>query len=70
MIFANSNLPEHRYRIICNSEEELIEMPDDSTDVFKRNMLDRYVDRSNHTFSGGKCRVVDSFCFAGFIAHY
>ena len=64
VIFANSNLPEHRYRI-CRSEEELLEMPDDSTDVFKRNMLDRYLDRPNHTFSGGKYRMLDTFCFAG-----
>ena len=46
VIFANSNLPEHRYRI-CSSEEELLEMPDDSTYVFKRSMLARYVDRQD-----------------------
>ena len=44
VVFANSNLPEHRYRI-CRSEGELQEMPEDSTDIFKRNMLDRYIDR-------------------------
>ena len=68
-IFANSNLPEHQYRV-CRSEAELLEMPDDSTDVFKRNMLDRYIDRPNHTFAGGKYRELDTFCFAEFIAHY
>ena len=45
-------------------------MPDDSTVVFKRNMLDRYTDRSNHTFAGGKYRELDPFCFAEFIAHF
>ena len=69
VIFANSNLPEHRYRV-CRSEAELLEMPDDSTDVFKRNMLDRYIDRPNHRFAGGKYRELDTFCFAEFIAHY
>ena len=69
VIFANSNLPEHIYRI-CRSEEELIEVPSDSTYVFTRNMLDRYVDRPKHTFSGGKYRMLDTFCFAEFIAHY
>ena len=38
--------------------------------TFKRNMLDRYVDRPNHTFSGRKYRMLYTFCFAKFIAHY
>ena len=45
-------------------------MPDDSTDVFKRNMLDRYVDRPNDTFSGAKYRMLDTFCVTEYIAHY
>ena len=49
--FLNSNLPEDRYRI-AKSEDELTELPDNSTDIFKRNMLDRYVDRPNATFKG------------------
>ena len=39
VVFANTNLPEKRYRI-CKSENELEELPEDSTDVFKRNNLD------------------------------
>ena len=46
VIFANCNLPEDRYRI-CRNKNEIKEMPEDSTYVFKRNMLDRYVDRPN-----------------------
>lgn len=30
------------------------ELPDDSDDLFKRNMLDRYIDRPNATFKGEK----------------
>ena len=41
VVFANSNLPEDRYRV-CYSEEELQEMCEDSTDICKRNILDRY----------------------------
>ena len=41
VIFANSNLPEKRFRI-CRSKEEIDELPEDSTDIFKRNMIDRY----------------------------
>ena len=69
VIFANSNLPEDRYRI-CHNEDEIKVMPEDSTDIFKRNMLDRYVDRPNLTYMGGKYSVLDKFCYAEFLAHY
>ena len=39
-------------------------------DVFKKNMIDRYIDRPNRNFANGKYSVLDSFCFAEFIAHY
>ena len=69
VIFANSNLPENRFRI-CRSKEELEELPLDSVDIFKKNMIDRYLDRPNSTFSKGKYSILDSFCYAEFIAHY
>ena len=43
---------------------------EDIVDIFKRNMIDRYVDRPNSTFSKGKCSILDSFCYAEFISHY
>ena len=67
--FANTNLPDKRYRI-CKSEEELKELPENSTDIFKRNNLDRYIDRPNKTFQGGKYSVLDDFCYAQFLAYY
>ena len=33
-------------------------------------MIDRYVDRPNRTFSKGKYSILDSFCYAEFMAHY
>ena len=69
VIFANSNLPENRFRI-CRSKEEIDELPEDSVDVFKRNMVDRYLERPNYTFSNGKFSILDSFCYAEFVAHY
>ena len=69
VMFANSNLPEKRYRI-CRSEEEITNMPSDSTDIFKKNMLDRYTDRPNRTFKNGKYRLIDSMCFAEFLSNY
>lgn len=38
----NRTLPEKRYRI-CLSEVGISEFPEESTDVFKRNMIDRYL---------------------------
>ena len=69
VVFANSNFPEDRYRVCC-SEEELPEMCEDSTDVFTRNMLDRYMDRPGLIFAGGKYSILDRFCHAEFLAHY
>ena len=39
VIFANSNVPEKRYRI-CRDEKDISELPQDSTDIFKRNITD------------------------------
>ena len=69
VIFANSNLPGNRFRI-CLSEEEINELPSESTDIFKRNMLDRYLDRPDSTFKNSKFQILDQFCFADFLAHY
>ena len=61
VIFANSNLPDNRFRI-CRSKEEIDELPEDSVDIFKRN-IDRYIDRPNHPFSNGKFSVLDNLCY-------
>ena len=39
VIYANSNLPEKRMKMILN-ENEITELHDDSTDLYKRNMVD------------------------------
>ena len=59
MIFLNSNIPEKRHRIF-RRKENLDDLPDDSTDVFQRNMLDRYLDRPDREFENGKFEVIDS----------
>eukprot|EP00111_Clytia_hemisphaerica_P022559 TCONS_00066307-protein len=41
--FVNTNLSNQRYRIF-KSKEEIEELPEDSDDLFKRNMLNRYID--------------------------
>ena len=68
MYFVNTNVLEDRSRILL-SEEEIEKLPDDSKDIFERN-IDRYINRSNRSFCGGKYSVLDSFCFSEFVAHY
>ena len=69
VIFANSSTPDRRYKIFRN-EEEMSELSVDSTDVFKRNMLDRYIDRSNVTFANGRYTALDKFYYAEFLRYY
>ena len=68
-MFVNTNLPEERFHMF-KSEEELSQLPEDSKDVFKRNILDRYIDRPDTQFQRGKFRTVDSICYAEFCSNY
>ena len=45
-------------------------MDDDETNIFKRNMLDRYLDRPNTFFKNGKFAIIDSLCYADFLRNY
>ena len=73
VIFANRyycilpycTLPEKRFRL-CLTEHEISELPEDSKKIFKQNMVDWSIDRSNLTSSSGKFAVFDAFCFAEF----
>ena len=65
VLYANSSLPEKRVKMIL-SEKEISELPEDSVDLYKRNMIDRYVDRPGH----GIYEIVNQLCFSAFIKHY
>ena len=67
--FANSNLPENRYRV-CKSHEEISNMDPNDKNVFKKNMLDRYIDRPNARYMNGRYAALDRLCFAEFLANY
>ena len=69
VIFANSNIPEKRFRIFL-SENEISDLPEDSKNLFKRNMVDRYIDRPDMTSFGGKYSLLNSFCYAEFLRFY
>ena len=48
----------------------IFELPEDSNKIFKRNVVDRYIDRPNKTSSDGKFLVLDALCFAEFSRCY
>ena len=45
-------------------------MPENSQDIFRRNMLDRYKDRPNSSFANGKYAIHDSTCHTEFLRYY
>ena len=59
-LFLNTDLPDSRLRM-RKSERDLEELDDDSTDIYKHNILDRYIDRPVS---------VNSLCFAVFASLY
>ena len=59
-IFLDKHLPEERSKIL-RTEEELKNLPDNSTNIFKRNTLDIYMDQPNHSFCQGRYSILDSF---------
>ena len=64
--FVKTNLPKERSKIL-ETEEELKSLPYNSTNIFKRNILYRYIDQPNHSFCGGRYSMLDSFCFVEFL---
>ena len=65
VIFANSNIPEKRFRL-CLVEHKISELLEDSKKIFKQKMVDRYIHRPNLPGSSGKFVAIDAFCFAEF----
>ena len=69
VMFLNSNLSECPY-IIFRKKEELDELPDGSTDIFQRNMLDRYTNIPDSHFQNGEYAILENLCFAEFLSYY
>ena len=69
VILAQSNVPE-RFFQVCLNEDEVFELPEESNNIFKRNVVERYIDLPNTKSSGGKFTVLDTICFAEFSRCY
>ena len=62
-VFVSTDLPEKRLRV-AKSQQELDELDDDSTDIYKSNIIERYSIRPNIIPS------VNNMCLAAFAAYY
>ena len=62
-VFVSTDLPEKRLRV-AKSQQELDELDDDSTDMYKSNIIERYSIRPNIIPS------VNDVCLAEFAAYY
>ena len=69
VIFANTNIPENRFKIL-HFQQEINESPDESEDIFQKNMFDRYMDRPDEKFQNGKLASLHSLCYAEFLRYY
>ena len=67
MIYANTNLAEKCLKNL-QSQEEI--SPDESEDIFKRKMLDRYIDTPERLLCNAHYTVVNDFCYAEFLRYY
>ena len=61
-VFVNTNVPSKRIHV-AKSEEELNELDDDSTDIFKSNIIQRYTIRP-------VLPIISNLCLAGFATYY
>ena len=62
-VFVNTDLPEKRIHV-TKSQQELEDLDDDSTDVFKSNIVERYSIRPD------SIPAIDKLCLAEFAAYY
>ena len=69
VIYANTKIPEKRFNIL-RSKEEISCLPNDSEDMLKKNMLDRYMDRPDESFLNSRYDCVNLLCYAEFLRYY
>ena len=67
--FLNINLPEKRVWVLL-SEEELTELPGDSSNISKKSNIERYMERPSATSCNGKYCVLNYFFYTEFLAYY
>lgn len=54
VIYANTNIPENHFKIV-GFQKEISELPDESDNIFIKNILDRYVDQPDEVSESKIC---------------
>ena len=62
VLYVNSNIPEERLRMML-SKKEIFELPEGRADIYRRNMVSRYLIRPHD-------KMFEHFCCALFIKRY
>ena len=62
-VFVSTDLPEKRVRV-TKTQQELDELHDDSTDIYKSNIMER------HSIRPASNTTIDKLCLAEFAAYY
>ena len=62
VLYVNSNIPEKRVRMML-SKTEILELPEDSTNIYRRNMVSRYLIRPHD-------EILEHLCYALFVKRY
>ena len=62
VLYANSNIPEKPVRMML-SQKEILELPEDITYIYERNLVSRYRIRPHK-------EIFENFCYALFIKWY
>ena len=62
VLYPNNTIPEKRVRMML-SKKEIFELPEDSTDIYKRNMVSMYLIRQQN-------EMFEHLCYALFIKRY
>ena len=60
-------MPKKWYRIF-EKKYQIDELPEDSTEVFQRNMLNRYFNHPDESFKNGMYREISNMFFSEFLS--
>ena len=60
---CNTNIAENYFKNMC-SQEEINELSEKSEEIFKKNMLDRYMDKPDEKSQNGKFASVNYLYYA------
>ena len=62
-------IPENRFKVL-RSQQKISELPDESEDIFKKNMPHRYMDRPDEKFQNRKLALMNFSYYSEFLRYH